>query len=345
MKKLLTAAALSAVLLTALTSCSAKSSSVQPTASERDVFAMDTFMTMKAYGDGAESALEAAEERIRELEAELSVTAQDSDIAHINRANGAEVEVSRDTALLVDAGGKYWVETDGALDIRVYSVLREWGFTTGEYHVPDEATIAELLRKVHSGDIAVSETSVQIPAEAEIDLGALAKGYTGDEIMAIFRDNGVTSALISLGGNVQALGSKPDGSDWRVGIKDPFSPDENMCVVSISDKAVITSGNYERYFTGDNGKVYWHIIDPNDGYPADNGLVSVTVIGESGLRCDALSTALFVMGTDKAQNYLCEHTDVDAVLVTDDGRVLYTDGLSDSLEMKSGMPAEVIVRD
>ena len=345
MKKLLTAAALSAVLLTALTSCSAKSSSVQPTASERDVFAMDTFMTIKVYGDGAESALEAAEKRIRELEADLSVTAQDSDIVHINRANGAEVEVSRDTALLVDAGGSYWVETDGALDIRVYPVLREWGFTTGEYHVPDEATIAELLGKVHSGDIAVSETTVQIPAEAEIDLGALAKGYTGDEIMAIFRDNGVASALISLGGNVQALGSKPDGSDWRVGIKDPFSPDENMCVLSISDRAVVTSGTYERYFTGDDGKVYWHIIDPEDGYPADNGLVSVTVIGESGLRCDALSPALFVMGTDGAQTYLRENTDVDAVIVTDDGKVLYTDGLSDCLELKSDMPAEVISRD
>lgn len=338
-------AALFAALLTALTSCSAKSSSLQPTASERDVFAMDTFMTMKAYGNGAESALAAAEERIHELEAELSVTDYDSDIARINRANGAEVEVSRDTALLVDAGGKYWVETDGALDVRVYPVLREWGFTTGEYHVPDEATIAELLGKVHSGDIAVSETSVQIPAAAEIDLGALAKGYTGDEIMAIFRDNGVTSALISLGGNVQALGGKPDGSDWRVGIKDPFSPDENMCVVSISDKAVVTSGNYERYFTDDDGRVYWHIIDPADGYPADNGLVSVTVIGDSGLRCDALSTALFVMGTDGAQTYLRENTDVEAVLVTDGGTLLYTDGISEKLDITSDMPTEVISRD
>lgn len=331
-----------AALLAALTSCAADTA--PPTASERDVFAMDTFMTMKAYGDGADKALEAAETRIFELESELSVTEADSDISRINSAKGAAVEVSPDTALLVGAGAQYWQDTAGALDISVYPVLREWGFTTGEYRVPDSATIAKLLKNVCGGEISVSGSTVQIPADSEIDLGALAKGYTGDEIMAIFRENAVGSGLVSLGGNVQALGSKPDGSDWRVGIKDPFSPDENMCVVSIADKAVVTSGNYERYFEQD-GKVYWHIIDPADGCPADNGLVSVTIIGSKGLQCDALSTALFVMGTEKAQTYLNGHTEVDAVLVTDDARILYTDGLADKLEIMSDMPSEVIVRD
>ncbi|SEK72736.1 thiamine biosynthesis lipoprotein [Ruminococcus sp. YRD2003] len=332
--------------LLAVLICTTSCRSLQPTQSaERDVFAMDTFMTMKAYGDGAAKALDSAEERIHELEAELSVTSQNSDIARINRANGAEVEVSHDTALLVGAGASYWRDTDGALDISVYPVLTEWGFTTGEYHVPDAAAIARLLERVSGEDISVDGSTVQIPADSKIDLGALAKGYTGDEIMAIFRDNGVKSAMISLGGNVQALGSKPDGSDWRVGIKDPFTTDENMCVVSISDKAVVTSGNYERCFTADDGRNYWHIIDPSDGYPADNGLVSVTIIGGEGLRCDALSTALFVMGTEKAQTYLNGHTEVDAVLVTDDARILYTDGLADKLEIMSDMPSEVIARD
>ena len=332
-----------AALLAALTSCAAEPA--PQTASERDVFAMDTFMTMKAYGDGADKALEAAETRIFELESELSVTEADSDISRINSAKGAAVEVSPDTALLVGAGAQYWQDTAGALDISVYPVLREWGFTTGEYKVPDSSTIAKLLKNVCGGEISVSGSTVQIPADSEIDLGALAKGYTGDEIMAIFRENGVSSGLVSLGGNVQALGSKPDGSDWRVGIKDPFTTDENMCVVSISDKAVVTSGNYERCFTADDGRNYWHIIDPSDGYPADNGLVSVTIIGGEGLRCDALSTALFVMGTEKAQTYLNGHTEVDAVLVTDDARILYTDGLADKLEIMSDMPSEVIVRD
>ena len=331
-----------AALLTALTSCAAEPA--PQTVSERDVFAMDTFMTMKAYGDGADKALEAAEARIFELESELSVTETDSDIFHINSAKGAAVEVSPDTALLVGAGAQYWQDTAGALDISVYPVLREWGFTTGEYKVPDSSTIAKLLKNVCGGEISVSGSTVQIPADSEIDLGALAKGYTGDEIMAIFRENGVSSGLVSLGGNVQALGSKPDGSDWRIGIKDPFSPDENMCVVSIADKAVVTSGNYERYFEQD-GKVYWHIIDPADGRPADNGLVSVTIIAESGLMCDALSTSLFIMGTDKAVDYWKMHGDFDMILVTDDSSVLYTEGLSDSFENTGGMPAEVISND
>ena len=336
-------AAVSAALLTALTSCAADTA--PPTASERDVFAMDTFMTMKAYGDGSESALAAAEKRIRELETELSVTDKNSDISRINMANGADVKVSQDTVRLVEAGKTYWQETAGALDISIYPVLAEWGFTTGEYRVPDEATIARLLENVNAGAVKVGDETVRIPVDSMIDLGALAKGYTGDEIMDLFRGNGVTSALISLGGNVQAFGTRPDGSDWRVGIKDPFTPDENMCVVSIADKAVVTSGNYERYFTADDGKTYCHIIDPADGYPVDNGLVSVTIIGSEGLQCDALSTALFVMGTDKAQTYLNEHTFVDAVLVTDDARILYTEGLAGKLKIMSDMPSEVIARD
>jgi thiamine biosynthesis lipoprotein len=336
-------AALSAALLTALTSCAADTA--PPTASERDVFAMDTFMTMKAYGDGADKALEAAEARIHELEDELSVTKSGSDLARINSSGGEAVAVSDDAAELIKAGVSYFDETSGALDISVYPVLAEWGFTTGEYRIPDEGTISRLLAKVNAGAVTVEGSSVRIPEGSMIDLGALAKGYTGDEIMAIFRENGVKSAMVSLGGNVQALGSKPDGSDWRVGIKDPFTPDTNMCVVSISDRAVVTSGNYERYFTGDDGKNYWHIIDPADGHPADNGLVSVTVIGESGLRCDALSTALFVMGTDRAQTYLRDHTDVDAVLVTEDGTLLYTGGISGKLDNTGGRTAEVIARD
>ena len=312
---------------------------------ERDVFAMDTFMTMKAYGSRAETALEEAEQRIRQLEDELSVTSSDSDICRINSADGESVEVSEDAVTLIEAGISYWNETSGALEISVYPVLAEWGFTTGEYKIPDPEKLKSLLANVDSGKIEVDSSSVRIPEGSKIDLGALAKGYTGDEIMDICRENGVTSALISLGGNVQTLGKKPDGSEWKVAVKDPFAPDTNMCVLCVSDKAVVTSGNYERYFTGDDGRDYWHIIDPKDGYPADNGLVSVTVIGESGLRCDALSTALFVAGTEGAKSYLREHTDVDAVLVTDDDRLLYTGGIADKLDNISGKSTEVIVRD
>ena len=326
-------------------SCGSQPQQSESVMSEKDVFAMDTFMTMKAYGTDSDKALEKAEKRIIQLEDELSVTKTDSDISRINSAGGEDVEVSDDTAVLVKAAQDYGKLTNGALDVTVYPVLAEWGFTTGEYHIPDEDTIKSLLENVGYENISLSGNTVQIPPEYQIDMGALAKGYTGDMIMDIFRENGVTSGIISLGGNIQTIGKKPDGSQWRVSVRDPFSPDDNLCILEISDKAVITSGNYERFFTGDDGKNYWHIIDPNDGYPADNGLVSVTIIGENGLMCDALSTALFSAGTEKAKTYWKEHGDFDMVLVTDDKHIIYTDGLSGSFENVSGLTDEVLTHD
>lgn len=312
---------------------------------DRDVFAMDTYMNLAAYGEGAEKALDLAQARIIGLEELLSVTQENSDVSRINNSDGKPVEVSEDAAKLIAAGVDFGALTDGALDITIYPVLKEWGFTTGEYRIPEVDTLNALLENVDYSAVKVSGNTVQIPSGSQLDLGSLAKGYTGDEVMEIFRENGVTSAIISLGGNVQTLGKKPDGSNWRVGVKDPFEPAGNMCAVEVADKAVVTSGSYERCFMGEDGKSYWHIIDAADGYPADNGLVSVTVIGDSGLMCDALSTALFVAGTEKAQSYWREHGGFDMILVTDDRHVLYTEGIADSFENTGSMTAEEIAYD
>ena len=160
--------------------------------------------------------------------------------------------------------------------------------------------------------------------------------------MKIFRDHDIDSAIVSLGGNVQSIGSKPDGSGWRVAVRDPFSVEEDMCVVEIKNKAVITSGNYERFFTGEDGKKYWHIIDPANGYPADNGFVSVTVIGENGLDCDCLSTALFVVGINGYKDIINKYPNNDFIFVTDDEKILYTKGIADDFQNISSMTAEVI---
>ncbi|MBE6876682.1 MAG: FAD:protein FMN transferase [Ruminococcus sp.] len=175
-----------------------------------------------------------------------------------------------------------------------------------------------------------------------MDFGSLAKGYTSDRLMQLFKENGAESAIVNLGGNVQTLGTKPDGSPWSVGIVNPLSPAENLCIVKIENQAVITSGNYERYFVGDDGKTYWHIIDPKDGYPADNGLISVTVIGESGLLCDALSTALFAEGTEQAVQHYQASDDFEMILVTDDGKILLSEGIQDNFQNISTLPVEVI---
>ena len=311
----------------------------------RDVFAMDTYMNMKAYGKDAETALEEAENRIHELEEELSATSETSDIWKINHSNGNEVALCDDTAVLIEKAIEVGSCTNGALDITVFPILKEWGFTTGEYHIPEKAKLDTLLSNADYRKIEIDGNSVSIPYNSEIDLGALAKGYTGDEIMKIFKSHGIDSAIVSLGGNVQAIGSKPDGSAWKVAVRDPFSLDTDMCVVEIKDKAVITSGNYERFFTDDNGQKYWHIIDPADGYPADNGFVSVTVIGDNGLNCDCLSTALFVAGEDGYENIIKEYADYDFIFVTDDEKILYTKGIADNFQNISSMTAEVIAVD
>lgn len=207
--------------------------------------------------------------------------------------------------------------------------------------MPDAAALDALLAQVDYTALHPDGDTLTLPAGMQIDFGALAKGYTSDSLMQLFRDGGAEHAIVSLGGNVQALGTKPDGSDWKVGVVSPFSPQENLCVLSIHDKAVITSGNYERYFE-ENGTRYHHIIDPADGFPADNGLVSVTIIGESGILCDARSTALFVLGEADAIAYYQAHDDFDMILVTDDARILYTEGIADTFENLTTCPAEVI---
>lgn len=313
-------------------------------ASVRDIFAMDTYMQLKVIGDDTETALDEAESLIKELDSLFSVTNETSDVSRINRGSGEFTEVGGYTAELISYAAGVCAETEGALDITIYPVLREWGFTAGEYHIPEEEVLSALLENVDYRKIEtdIDSCKVRIPAESQLDLGAVAKGYTSDKVIDILRKNGVKSGIISLGGNVHALGKKNGGSLWSVGIVDPFRPEETMCILSVEDMAVVTSGNYERYFVGEDGKRYCHIIDPSDGKPADNGLVSVTVVGESGALCDALSTALYVMGKDQAIAYQKKKGNFEMVLVTEDQEIFYTSGLRDCLENKSKMKCSEI---
>lgn len=319
--------------------------SSEETEAVRDIFAMDTYMYLKAYGDSADTALGIAAERILSLEEVFSVTSENSDTWAVNHAEGEPVAVSEDTLTLLYTAQEIGTKTDGALDVTLYPVLSAWGFTTETQQIPDPETLAAALELVDFRSIALSGDMVQLPAGMQLDFGALAKGYTSDCVTEILRENGVGSALVNLGGNVHAVGAKPDGSAWRVGVQDPFSPSEQVCILEIENEAVITSGNYERYFTGEDGKNYWHILDPADGYPADNGLVSVTIVGESGLLCDALSTALFVLGTEGAADYWQNEGGFEMILVTEDAKLYYTEGLADSIQLTGTMGAEVITRD
>lgn len=339
MRKHIAAFLSTAMLL--LTGCG----SMQKDAHTVDVFAMDTYMTLTAYGnDSVNAYLIAAEEKLTALDKKLSVTDAESEVYAANHANGQAVQISEDTAAILHMAETVAAESGGALQISVYPLVQAWGFTMNQYRVPDAEEIAALLENVDDTRISFDDHSLRIPAAMQIDLGALAKGYAGDAVTKLLRNEGVTSAIVNLGGNVQAIGSKPDGSKWTVGIEDPFGGEDLLGTVRVADCAVITSGSYERCFVDENGEKRWHIMDPADGFPADNGLVSVTVIGRSGLRCDALSTALFVEGTEAAVTHWRSCDDFEMILVTSDENILVTEGIAADFSVGNGQKPEVLKR-
>jgi thiamine biosynthesis lipoprotein len=227
--------------------------------------------------------------------------------------------------------------TDGAFDITVYPLMELWGFTTGDFKVPTKDQLQLALELVGGSRIILDEQNGTITLDdgQGIDLGGIAKGFTSNRLMEIFAEYDLVSGMVSLGGNVECYGTKPDGSLWKCGIINPLEPDDItslLGVVSIANKAVITSGAYERYFEDEEtGETYHHILNPQTGYPANNGLISVSVVSENGMLADALSTACYVMGLDESIQYWQQYgNDFDLILMTEDKEVYVTEPLSDS---------------
>ena len=307
----------------------------------KDIFAMDTYMTVTAYGDQAQEAVNEAGAEIERLDNMLSTGNEESEIAKLNQSRSATL--SEDAGYLVERALELNEETGGAFDIAIYPIMEAWGFPTQNYQVPTEDTLQSLLKLCDVSGITYDKDSRNISFNQEgmkIDLGGIAKGYTSSRIMEIYKENNISSGLVNLGGNVQALGTKTDGSKWRVAVQSPDDSDDYLGVLSIEDKAVITSGGYERYFEQD-GKTYHHIIDPQTGYPAENGLTSVTIVSEDGTLADGLSTSLFIMGKDKAIEFWRAHSnEFDAIILTDDGKIYVTEGIQD--DFSTEMDTEII---
>lgn len=302
----------------------------------RDIFAMDTYMTLTAYGKNAKKALDEAVDEINNIEQLVSTGIDSSEVSQINK-NG-KGSVSETTGYLIKRSKEIYDSTNGVFDITIYPIMQAWGFPTENYCVPGKKELKKLRGLMGADHVLYDEKKQEVTLNKEgmkIDLGGIAKGYTSSKVMDIFKENGISSAVISLGGNVQTLNGKPDGSDWRVAVENPADTGSYIGVLSIKDKAVITSGGYERYFKQD-GKTYHHIIDPANGYPANNGLTSVTIVSDDGTLADGLSTSLFIMGSEKAQKYWKEHSDeFDTILVKDDGSILVSEGIADYFTSES----------
>lgn len=325
-----------------LTGCSAGPAASDPVTKES--FYFDTVCDITVYDmenmsrENAAEAIQNAFSECSRYENLLSKTKEDSDIWNINHAGGEPVECSIETIEVLEKGISYGDLSDGLFDITIGKAEDLWDFESDDPKVPDDDVLQEAMSHVNYENIIIDGNKVSLKdPEAEIDLGGIAKGYIADKIADYLRSENVTSAIISLGGNIECVGSKPgektlfqksESSDFIIGIETPYS-DRSEIVGStpISDGTIVTSGVYERYFTAD-GKEYHHILDVNTGYPADSDILGVSIRADAGksVDCDGLSTTCLILGVEKGRELIESLDGFEALFIDRDSNITYTDG-------------------
>lgn len=241
--------------------------------------------------------------------------------------------ISEDLASLLSEGLDITRESDGAFDIAIAPLTSLWDFTAEDPKTPDDADIQKALPLCSSDDVTINGQNITLPSDdIQFDVGAIAKGYIADRLKDFLVKKGVNSAIINLGGNVLCIGSKPDGTPFKIGIQKPFADrNETEAVMDITGKSVVSSGIYERCFK-QNGKLYHHILNPKTGYPYDNSLISVTIISDQSVDGDALSTTCFALGLEDGLKF-AEKKGVQAVFITEDYELHYTDGFQGEINV------------
>ena len=302
-------------------------------------FEMGTYVEIRAYGGkNADEAIGRGFERLREIERLMSTSIAESDIARINTAPpGTPVRVHQDTADVVSHAIANAERTRGAFDPTVGRLVELWAIGSGNETVPTLGQIRDALLGVGYENLVVDRTQSQITrlTDLRVDLGAIAKGYASDEVAELLTADNVFGGVVDLGGNIRVFGSNPLRRQWRIGIQDPFRPRGSYIgTVDISAGAVATSGDYERYFVAE-GVRYHHILDPKSGYPASPHLRSVTVVAQTGVEADALSTGLFVLGLDEVFEVIEDVPSVGVIVTTADRRVIISSGIADAFQRTS----------
>ena len=296
--------------------------------------AMNTFVSVQTFGENSKNVNQKIKARLSELESLFSTTDSSSEIYKLNHSS-EKIQVSSETYSLLSYSVKMAEIFNGHFNPALFPVIREWGFTTGNYHVPSQEKINFLLKKTDFSQIQFFDNNfVQLQDSMSVDFGSVAKGFASDEIVKILSENNILSALIDFGGNIIAFGEKPDSSFWRIGIKNPFGGEVSLAV-KVKNQMVITSGGYERFFTDENQKKYIHIFDGKTGFPVENEIESVTIICENGLYADTLSTALFIIGSENAVSFWRERKDFQMIILQKDGSILYTLPLESQIEILS----------
>lgn len=295
-----------AILLVVCTMCSCAPIKNSDEYSETKLL-MDTVCTIKAGGAAAQTAVKAAFDRIEEIDAEVSYFSDTSDVTAVNSASSGEaVAVGAHTIEIIKTALAVSKASEGAFDITVAPLKDLWNFQGGSHEPPAKGEIDALLPLTDYSQLTIDETARTVTkalAAAKIDLGGAAKGYAADCAAEVLKQNGAEWALIDLGGNVCVFGKNPARTDgrWIIGIQKPFkSGGEYAQTVTLSEGAVVTSGNYQRYFEWD-GQLYHHILNPMTGYPSDSGISGASIVSDSALLADCLSTACMVIGEERGK--------------------------------------------
>ncbi len=307
---------------------------------DKNTFLMDTKVDFSVYGLDEEEASRASEEvfaEMRRLENIFSRHAEDSDVTRLNEAAGEEwIQVEPETVFVLEKALEAAELSEGAFDPTVGPLLALWGFGRDELQVPRHREIEEILPLVDYREIKVDreQSRVYLPHPGmKLDLGGIAKGYIVDRGQEVAMEHDVEASFVNAGGDINIKGSRPWGEEWRIGIRDPDEAAELFAVVTLKEGSIATSGDYQRYFE-ENGRRYHHILDPHSGYPAE-GMKSVTIIAESAMEADAISTAVFVLGPGKGLELLEELPGVEGIMIDGSREVFLTSGMKDLIEIKA----------
>ena len=324
-------------------------------------FKLDTFITITIYDSQDESLLHGAVDLCDHYERIFSRTLPESELYRLNHRDSTAVQdhtwfISEDLASLLSSGLTWSEKTGGAFDITLAPLTSLWNFSSEEHSVPADQDIRKALSHCGAEGILLDDQKIYLPSpDTQFDLGALAKGYIADRIKDYLLENGVNSAIINLGGNVLCVGSKPDGRNglkalsgkgtessedpfsgipFHIGIQNPFdSSGDYLLSIAVEDQSVVTSGIYQRCFEKD-GVLYHHILDPSTGYPFDNGLLSVSIVSDTSVEGDILSTSCFALGYEKGMAFIDSIPDIYAIFITSDYEVHYSEGLSEKYSIK-----------
>lgn len=300
---------------------------------DRTIFVMDTLVTQTAYGDGAKEAMDEVNRAFSAYEERLSLYKEDSDISRLNAASGKEwVEINKDTFDLLSKATSLSEKSEGAFAVTIAPLTLAWGITSDEARIPPDDEIKELVGLVDDKKLLLKDGKAMLADKGMgVDLGGIAKGASCALAEEIYADHDVNSALLSIGGNVYAKGTKPDGSKWRVGFRDPLANDETyLASFPLENRVIAVSGGYERYSVIDGGK-YIHILDPETGYPAQSDIVSVGVIDLDGALADFYSTTLFVWGLEKSLDFI--RGGGTAIILDDENNLYIPESLENGFRM------------